>query len=145
EDPTISRMYAFPPFARAYWRAVQAAVDGPFNSSNCNPVIDAKSQSLFANGIVWCDGQLLTDGTAVKTWFSQRRIALQAQLARVAAPFAVSSVLVTNDVAWITGTSPITIQNVWFNGAQWPTTWTTVSNWVARVVLQPGTNQWVVT
>ena len=44
-------------------------------------MIDAKSQSLFANGIKWCDGQPLTEPSAVKTWFSQRRAALQAQLA----------------------------------------------------------------
>src|SRR5581483_3213580 len=70
EDPTMVRMYAFPPFARAYWRTVQKAVDGPFDPANCNPVIDAKSHELFANGIKWCDGQALTDGSAVKTWFS---------------------------------------------------------------------------
>src|SRR6516225_10365665 len=88
EDPTISRMYGFPPFARAYWRAVQNAVNGPLNPANCYPVIEAKSRSLFANGIQWCDGQRLTGPAAVETWFSQRRAALQAQLSTVAAPFA---------------------------------------------------------
>jgi len=142
EDPTITRMYAFPPFARAYWRTVQNAVNGPLDPSNCNPVIDAKSRSLFANGIAWCDGQRLTEPSAVKTWFSQRRAALQVQLATVAAPFNVSSVLVSNDVALVSGTAPIAVQTFWFNGASWPVTWTSVSNWTARVVLHPGTNQW---
>ena len=144
EDPTISRMYAFPPFARAYWRAVQNAVNGPLDPANCNPVIDAKSRSLFANGIQWCDGARLTEPSVVKTWFSQRRTALQAQLATVAAPFSINSVLVSNDVALVSGTAPIDVQTVWFNGAQWPVTWSTVSNWTATVVLQPGTNQWTV-
>jgi len=145
DDPTITRMYAFPPFARAYWRAVQNAVDGPLNAANCNPVIDAKSQSLFANGIVWCDGQPLTPAGAVKTWFSQRRAALQAQLATVAAPFTVRTVAVSNDVAVVSGTAPIGAQTVWFSGAPWPLVWTSVSNWTATVVLQPGANQWTVT
>src|SRR5262249_36571408 len=79
EDPIISRMYAFPPFARAYWRAVQNAVNGPLNPANCNPVIEAKSRSLFANGIQWCDGQRLTGPAAVESWFSQRWTALQNQ------------------------------------------------------------------
>jgi hypothetical protein len=144
EDPTISRMYAFPPFVRAYWRAVQNAVNGPLDPANCNPVIDAKSSSLFTNGIAWCDGKPLTEPSAVKTWFSQRRTALQAQLATVAAPFNVSSVALTNNVAVVSGTAPVGVQTIWFNGAQWPITWNSVSNWTVRIVLQPGTNQWVV-
>src|SRR5258708_109800 len=137
EDPTISRMYAFPPFARAYWRAVQNAVNCPLDPASCNPVIDAKSRSLFANGIAWCDGQPLTQPSAVKTWFSQRRTALQAQLAKVVAPFSVRSIIVTNDLALVSGTAPIAVQSLWFNSAQWPVTWTSVSNWTATVVLQP--------
>jgi len=144
DDPTSKRMYAFPSFVRAYWRAVQNAVNGPLDPANCNPVIDAKSRSLFANGIAWCDGQPLTEPSAVKTWFSQRRAALQAQLATVAAPFSINSVVVTNDLALVSGTAPIGVQTLWFNGAQWPLTWTSVSNWTAKVVLQPGTNQWTV-
>ncbi len=144
DDPTITRMYAFPPFARAYWRAVQNAVNGPLVSANCDPVIDAKSRSLFANGITWCDGQPLTEPSAVKTWFSQRRTALQAQLAKVEAPFNVSSVTVSNDLAIVSGTAPIEVQELLFNGAAWPVNWSTVSNWTVRVVLQPGTNQWTV-
>ena len=144
DDPTITRMYAFPPFVRAYWRAVQNAVNGPLQAANCNPVIDAKSQSLFANGIAWCDGQPLTQPGGVKTWFSERLAALQAQLATVAAPFTLSSVVLTNNVALVSGTAPIAVQTLWFNGAQWPLAWTSVSNWTATVVLQLGTNQWTV-
>jgi hypothetical protein len=140
EDPTISRMYRFPPFARAYWRAIQNAVNGPLNPANCNPVMEAKSRSLFANGIKWCDGQALTGPAAVETWFSQRYTALQAQLATVAAPFAVTSIQVTNNVALINGNAPINVGSVWFNGGQWPLTWTTVTGWTATVALHPGTN-----
>jgi len=113
EDPAISRMYGHPPFLRAYWRAIQNAVNGPLDPANCNPVIDAKSKSLFANGIIWCDGQGLTDGTVVKTWFSQRRTALQGQLATVAAPFAVNAnVVMSNNVAFISGTAPVNVITV---------------------------------
>src|SRR5690606_13743116 len=81
EDPTISRMYSFAPFQRAYWRAVLDAVNGPLDPAKANPVMDAKYQSLVANGNLWCDNQALTDPTAVKTWFSQRRAFLLNQLA----------------------------------------------------------------
>jgi hypothetical protein len=141
DDPTITTMYAFPPFARAYWRAVQNAVNGPFDPTNCNPVIDAKSRSLFANGVKWCDGQPLTPPDAVKTWFSQRRAALQGQLATVAAPFSIDSVVVSNDVAMVSGRAPVGVQTVSFNGESWPVTWNSVTGWVATVVLHVGTNQ----
>jgi hypothetical protein len=141
EDPTITRMFAFPPFARAYWRAVQDAVNGPMQATNCNPVMDAKYRSLIANGVAWCDGSALTDASVVKTWFSQRLAYLQGQLATVASPFAVTSTVVTNNVAVLSGTAPVGVGSIWINGAAWPLSWTSVNNWTARVVPQPGTNQ----
>src|SRR5206468_3705636 len=86
-DPVILRMYAHPPFRRAYFRAVQDAVDGPLLSANCDPVMEAKYNSLVANGVQFCDGQALAAPDAVKTWFAQRRTYLLAQLATVASPF----------------------------------------------------------
>src|ERR1035441_8000290 len=140
EDPTITRMYGHPPFARAYWRAVQDAVNGPMQAAYCNPVMDAKYRSLVANHVAWCDGQALTDPSAVKTWFSQRLAYLQSQLATVAAVFNVSGVVVTNDLALVSGTAPIAVKTVWFNGAEWPITWTSVTAWTATVPLRFGTN-----
>ncbi len=141
DDPIATRMFAHPPFARAYWRTIQNAVNGPLNPANCNPVMDAKYQSLLANGVAWCDGQPLTDPGVVKTWFSQRRTFLQTQLATVNAPFAVNPApIVSNNVALVTGTAPIEAQTVWINGAAWPLTWTSVNKWTATVPLRPGTN-----
>ena len=142
DDPTIARMYAFPPFVRAYWRAVQDAVNGPLVAANCNPVMDAKYKSLVANGVAWCDGQPLTDPSAVKTWFSQRRTFLQSQLASVTPPFTVNaSVTVSNGAGVITGTAPVGIKTVSINGVEWPVTWTTVTTWIALVPLQTGSNR----
>lgn len=141
EDPTIATNYAFPPFARAYWRAVQDAVNGPLIAANCNPVMDAKYASLRANGVAWCDGQALTDPTVVKTWFSQRRSGLLTQLATVAAPFSVNaSVTVSNGIGVVTGIAPIGIYTISLNGVQWAVTWTSVTNWIALVPLQVGSN-----
>src|SRR5262249_8367999 len=122
DDPLIARMFAFPPFARSYWRAVQNAINRPLDPANCNSVIDAKSRSLFANGIRWCDGQALTPPDAVKTWFSQRRAALQSQLATVGSPFAVDSLVVSNNVALLSGRAPVGVQTIWINGVAWPVT-----------------------
>ena len=141
EDPTIATLYAFPPFARAYWRAVQDAVNGPLAAANCNPVMDAKYKSLTANGVAWCDGQALTGPAAVKTWFSQRQAFLESQLASVTPRFTVNaSVVVSNGAGAITGTAPVGIKTVSVNGVEWLVTWTTVTNWIALVPLQAGTN-----
>ena len=136
EDPTITRMYGHPPFARAYWRAVQDAVNGPMQAANLQPGDGCQVPSLLANRIAWCDGQALTDPSAVKTWFSQRLTYLQSQLATVNAAFGVSRVIVTNDVALVSGTAPVAVKTVWFNGAEWPVTWTSVTAWTASVPLR---------
>ncbi|HWD91524.1 MAG TPA: lamin tail domain-containing protein [Verrucomicrobiae bacterium] len=140
-DPIIGSFYAFPPFARAYWRAVQDAVNGPLAPQNSTPVMEAKSKSLFANGVQWCDGQPLTNPSAVETWFSQRRAYLQAQLATVASPFTVnSSVTVSNNQETLSGTAPVGVATIVFGGVTVPITWNTVSNWTATITLLPGTN-----
>lgn len=140
DDPTISRMYQHPPFLRAYWRAVQDAVDGPLNPAICNSVMDAKYAALLTNRVAWCDNSPLTAPNALKTWFSQRRTALQTQLANVAAPFEVTGTGVSGNVATLTGRAPINVHTILFNGVARPITWTSVNNWTAEVPLLPGSN-----
>ncbi len=141
EDPTVTRMFNHPPFRRAYFRAVQAAVDDPLLAANCDPVMDAKYQSLIDNGVTLCDGQALASPTAVKQWFSDRRGYLSGQLATVASPFTVNpTITVSNGIGVITGTAPITAATIGVNGAAWTVRWTTVNNWTATVPLAAGNN-----
>lgn len=141
EDPTIATMYAHPPFVRAYWRAVEEAINGPFDPANYGAVMDAKYQSLVANGVAWCDGQPLTGPAAVKTWFNTRRTFLENQLATVASTFSVNgSATVTNGVATISGTAPVRAETISINGQAWTVRWTSVSNWTATLPLQTGSN-----
>jgi hypothetical protein len=116
-------------------------VNGPLAPANSNPVMDAKYLSLRENGIKWCDGQPLSDPSPVKTWFSQRRTALQAQLASVSSPFSIkASIPITNAVAYLSGTAPVEVQTLQINGAPAPVTWTGVTTWTTTVQLQQGTN-----
>jgi hypothetical protein len=143
DDPTVTRMYNHPPFRRAYFRAVQDAVDKAFVTAKYEAVMDAKYNALVANGITFCDGQALAAPTAVKTWFSQRRGYLVSQLATVAAPFTVNGTnnfTVTSNLVTLGGTAPITIKTIEVNGIAWPVTWTTVSNWTMRLPLAQATN-----
>lgn len=141
EDPTVTRLYNHPPFRRAYFRAVQAAVDRPLVAANYSPVMDAKYQSLVENGVTLCDGQALVNPSAVKQWFSERRVFLLNQLAAVASPFAVNpSVTISNGVGVISGTAPIAAKTIGVNGAAWAVRWTGVNSWMATVPLQTGNN-----
>ena len=142
-DPTVSRLYDHPPFRRAYFRAVQAAVNDPLVSANCDPVMDAKYESLVANGVTQCDGSALTGPSEVKTWFRDRRTALLAQLAGVAADFAVAAtnpLSASSNQIVLTGTAPVGVETITINGAVWPITWTSVTNWTLRLPLNPGSN-----
>lgn len=148
EDPTMVRMYNHPPFRRAYFRAVKKAVDGPLLAANSNPLMDAKYQSLRANGITMCDGQALTGPSVVKNWFSQRRAFLVRQLETVAAEFAITSHggqdLTTNSpVITLTGTAPIEVKGIRVNGLDYPVAWTSVTTWEMMLALQPGANPFV--
>ena len=143
EDPTVTRMYNHPPFRRTYLQAVQAAVDGPMLSANCDPVMDVKYASLVANGVTMCDGQALSNPSAVKTWFQQRRANLIAQLAEAVANFAVSgstSFTVNSNLITLSGTASLAMESLRVNGVAWPVTWTSVTNWTAQVVLGAGLN-----
>lgn len=146
DDPTVSRMYAHPPFQRAYWRAVRDAVEGPLNPARAHPVMDGKYQALRANNVRWCDGQALTDPSALKSWFAQRRAFLQAQLAAVASAFTVNpNPGLSNGMGVLTGTAPVEAVRIALNGVPWSVRWITVTQWVAVVPLQTGTNTWIVT
>ncbi|HON09180.1 MAG TPA: CotH kinase family protein, partial [Verrucomicrobiota bacterium] len=81
DDPLVVKMYNHPPFRRAYFRAVLDAVNSPLKNSVADAVMDAKYKSLQANGITMCDGATLTDPSALKTWFNDRRNFLLASLA----------------------------------------------------------------
>ena len=141
EDPNITRMFNHPPFRRAYFRAMQDAVDGPLQSANCNPVMDAKYASLVNNGVQFCDGQALGAPTAVKQWFSDRRGYLVSQLATVAATFTTPNLITTgSNVVTLSGTAPVTVKDILVNGSLWPVTWTSISNWTLRLPVTGASN-----
>ncbi|MBN2507855.1 MAG: lamin tail domain-containing protein [Verrucomicrobia bacterium] len=145
DDPTVERMYNHPPFRRAYFRAVQTAVNRAFVPALYEPLMDARHAALVANGITLCDGQALAPPTAVKTWFSQRRDALLGQLDTVAAGFAVTSnggqdLTVSSNLVLLAGTAPVEVARIRVNGADCPVTWTSVTGWTLPVLLTNGLN-----
>ncbi len=136
-DAYTGYIYRDPTFRRMYFRALAELVNGPLNVANSGPLIDAKYAAFAANG------QSVTEPGIIKTWLSQAHDSIAAQLtaSNIDATFSVSpGVAVNNDLATLTGTAPVGVKTVLFNGIAWPVTWTSLTGWTARVVMAPGSN-----
>jgi hypothetical protein len=142
-DPVVGRMYNQPAIQRAYWRAIQDAVDGPLVPERVAARMDAVYAALVASGVNRSSGGTLSSPAPVKTWLRQRRDFLVQQLATVSAPFKLNpppTTLGGSNVVTLTGTSPIVVANLRVNDTAFPITWTTVTNWSVAVPLKSGDN-----
>jgi len=138
-DPTISRMYYHPPFARAYYRAMHDAVNGPLLDSVVNPLMDAYYGALTNNKVS------VTAPSSGKSYVRARRNYLLSQLAGVSAPFAITSnsgkdFATATNLLTLTGTAPVAIKTLEVNGVNYPVTWTSVTAWSLRLPLTARTN-----
>ena len=136
-DPNTQNIYNEPTFRRMYWRALQELVNGPLNTANSGPLIEAKYNAFTENG------QSVEDPSAnIEPWLSQAQSSIAAQLAAVnATSFAVNpNIVVSNNIAYVTGQAPVNVAVVWINGVAYPLTWTSLTNWMVTVPLTNGTN-----
>ena len=147
EDPNMAAIYANPTFLRMYWRALQDLVNGPLNPAISGPLLMAKYNAFTDNGL---SVENPTDATAsgggypgIEAWLAQAQSSIASQLAAVnATNFSVnSSVTISNNAAYVTGTAPVNVTTVWINGVAYPITWTTLTTWATTVPLNTGTNQ----
>ncbi|HEX3717620.1 MAG TPA: lamin tail domain-containing protein [Verrucomicrobiae bacterium] len=137
-DPDTYDIYNCPTFRRMYWRDLQTLVSGPFSAASTAPLADVKYSVFINNGLSPENPNL-----NIFPWISQAQASIIAQLAAVnATNFAVSpTVSISNDVAYISGTAPVNVDTMLFNGVAWPVTWTTLTNWTVAVPLLAGANQ----
>ncbi|HWD92650.1 MAG TPA: lamin tail domain-containing protein [Verrucomicrobiae bacterium] len=142
QDPNVTFIYNTPEFQRMYWRALQELVNGPLNVANSGPLLDAKYNAFLAAGL-----SVENPSTSIKPWLSQAQSSIASQLAAVnATSFSVNSTVgLTNNLAYVTGTAPVNVATIWINGAAYPVKWITLTNWMVTVPLQAGANQFNVT
>ncbi|MEO8428601.1 MAG: lamin tail domain-containing protein, partial [Verrucomicrobiota bacterium] len=139
-DPTIARMLNHPPFRRAYFRAMEDAVNGPLLSSKINPILDAKYSALVANGVA------VNNPGAIKTFVQDRRnFIITNHLNKVTASFAITSnnginFSVNNNLLALAGTAPIGVKTIEVNGIAYPPTWTAVTSWTVNIPLNGAVN-----
>lgn len=138
-DPRITAMFNTPEIVRAYWRAFQELVNGPFSNAYLDPFIDTRVAALTANNV----NIDLNAVANIKSYIGARRSYLLTQLATVSAPFAVngpSTFSTANNLYILTGTAPIEVKTILVNGAAYPVTWTSATAFEIRIVLGPGVN-----
>ncbi len=147
-DTNTENIFICSAFRRMYWGAFERLIKGQFSAAATAPLATAKYKA-FANDNL---GAYLSSGledpnSAMLPWIAQAQASIASQLAAVdASQFSVNpTVVVTNDVAYVTGIAPVAVDTVWINGVAWPVTWTSLTGWRVAVPLQPGTNQLNVT
>ncbi len=140
--PEVSRMYNHPHMRRIYLQTLQRLANGPLQDTNFMPVLQARYRDLQANGITAVSPFVGSgaQGISIPAWIQQRRAYVLAQLPAASFSIAAPSLTVSSNLALISGTAPLGVKFIEFNGIAWPITWTSVTAWVAQVPVIPGTN-----
>jgi hypothetical protein len=143
--------HTYPAYQRAYLRALQDIAKVAMNNALVDPVLDAKYAAFAANGLAASGayGLQVSDpgASGLKNWIGTMHNSIVTALANQGVsniPFAISSQIINNNVALISGTAPLAVKTIWFNGVEFPITWSSVTSWTATVPLKSGTNQFSV-
>ena len=141
-DPRIAAMWANPEILRAYWRAYNDIITGPLQNSFMDPILDAKAAAMAANNINYNPATIST----IKSFITGRRAYIAQQLAAGGisnAPFTIRTPLTfstPDNLVTVTGIANIRIKDILINGLRYPVSWTSVTNWSAKLVLDSGLN-----
>jgi hypothetical protein len=140
-DRRVQGMWNTPVFLRMYWRAFDDMINGVWNRSFLDPILNEKAAAFTQNGVVYQNSALDT----VKNFITARRTYILTQLGTVATSFNVTSTNTTNNLLTLSGTAPVSVKEIHFNGVLYPVIWTSATGWTARVVLENGMNEIVLT
>lgn len=147
-DPVMATFQTYPVYRRAYLRALQDIANLAMNNAKVNPLLNAKYAAFVANGLTTTSyGIIVNSPNALESWIGTMHNSIVSTLAGQGVnslTFSVKSVVVNGNVATISGTAPIGVKTVLFNGVPWPLTWPTVSGWTATVPLGAGANTFIV-
>lgn len=139
-DPVATTFRNNAQFRRAYARALLDAANGPMTDA----VVQARLTMILT--ALQAEGFTPASPDGIRTYISGRRAYILNQLASLLnAPLAVTlnggaDFSTSSSVIRVTGTAPASIKTIVVNGAAYPVTWTTATNWSLLLPLAPGAN-----
>jgi len=154
--PEMARMYnnattSHPHMRRIYLRALKRIADGPLQTNNYMPTLDARFRALRANGVTASTSPYVgsgAQGISLPDWINQRRDNTYSQIgaAALAAVFDVATTTVTvsdSNLVTIAGTAPLDVKTIIINGVEYPVTWSgnPPTAWSVRLPLSVASNQ----
>jgi hypothetical protein len=144
-DPVMGTFQNYPPYRRAYLRALQDIANLAMNNALVNPLLEAKYAVFAANGLTTTSYGILVANpkVALEGWIGTMHNSLLATLTNQGVAnlrFTASLVTVSNNLATLSGTAPLGVKTIWINGVPWPVRWPSVTTWQATLPLVPGTN-----
>jgi hypothetical protein len=133
-----------PPFTRIYWQGLIEAANGMLTAGRSDSILDARYNGMVAGGAA------VGSPAGIKSFIAERRSFILGQIAANQSPFTLTSnggadFTTNRNLITLSGTAPLEVRTLLINGQAYPVTWTSVSNWVARVPLVSGTNTLVLT
>ena len=142
-DPPISNLFLHPYVLRTYWQALEDGANGPLRPSVLHPIMDAKYAAFQAAGLPANPPQAMKNFLGIRRDYilqllSEQKIPM-AYTVNGGASFTNGSSLVT-----LSGTAPFSARIITINNIAYPLTWSTVSNWTARVPLTAAANLFTV-
>ncbi len=135
-DATVAKLYQYPAFQRAYWRAVKKLVNGPMLAEHFNARAEAVRAGLLENGV--SAGSV----TPAINYVRDQRGYLLEQVAALDRPYTLETGLdngVTSDpVLFVQGQGPVEMTGLRVNGEIRPVLWFLADRWFLTVPLEPG-------
>ncbi len=143
DNGAMNQFAGAPIYRRALWRAFEELVNGAMNSTNANPLIDARYAAFKTEGVA------ASPPTALKSWINTRHSYLLTQLKTVATTFSVTTsagadVVTAQNPLVLTGQAPVGVQDIEVNGITYPVVWTDVRHWQLNLPLAGVTNALVI-
>ena len=158
-DAPVQKMFDTPVLVRRYWRALQESLGTFFSGAAVTNRLTQRYNGYIANGVAVVSPFVASDYYSVSRggnpaitggipeWINLRVTYVQNQLNTVASSFSVSgptSFTTTTSPITVSGTAPVGVKTITFNGVELPLTWTTTTAWSASVSVAAGTNPLVI-
>ena len=141
DSGAMNQFSTTPQFRRSLWRAYWELANRIMVATNVNPILDSRFAMFQVEGVA------ANAPTAVKSWIKSRQTYLLSQLKNIDVPFAITPSTATNfstdqNPVVLTGTAPMTVEDIEIDGTVYPVTWVDFRHWQLNLPLAAATNRY---